>query len=72
MVASHPGYQAAEMKELEVPLPGTDAGGVLGDGLGDGLGSTSSQDEDGAAVTRDAARAERKREVSMLGTKPKE
>lgn len=60
---SHPGYQAEEMKEVEfvVPFPGTGTGKV-----GDGLGSTRSQD-DGAAATRDAARTERKREVSMLG-----
>jgi hypothetical protein len=59
VVASHPGYQADEMKEDEVdPLLGTDTGGV-----GSGLGSTSSQD--GAATTRDATRAETKRGASM-------
>ena len=66
--ASHPGNQAAEMKLDEfVPLFGTDTGVV-----GTGVGSTSSQDVagDGAAVTKDAARAERKRDVSMsLGLK---
>ena len=60
VAASHPGYQAAEIKLDEVvPLPEPDAG-VVGSGFG-----WSWQDVDGAAVTRDAARAERKRDVSM-------
>ena len=58
LVASHPGYQPAEMKLAEVdPLFGTDT-----DGVGGWVGSVS---QGGAAVTMDAARAERKREVSM-------
>jgi len=66
VVASHPGYQAAEIKLDEVvPLFGIDTGVV-----GSGLGSTSSQDVDGAAVTKDAARSEREIAVSMsLGLK---
>jgi len=62
VVASHPGYQAAEMNLAGVdPLYGTDTGGV------GWLGSVS---QGGAAVTMDAARAERKREASMpLGRK---
>jgi hypothetical protein len=58
-VASHPGYQADEMKELEVdPLFGRDTGGVgwLGSRL---------QDVEGAATTRDAASAETTRDVSI-------
>lgn len=63
VVASHPGYQAADMKEFEfVPLPGADTGG-----LGNGLGSESSQDVEGAAVASDAASTERKRDASILG-----
>jgi len=57
LAASHPGNQAAEMKEV-VPLFGLDIGGE-----GDGVGCTSPQD--GAAATTEAARAERKREASM-------
>jgi hypothetical protein len=44
--------------------------GVYAGVLGSWLGATSSQDVDGAAVTKDTARAERKRDVNMsLGSK---
>lgn len=60
LAALHPGYQAAEMKLVEfVPLFEPDTGVV-----GSGVGVTSSQD-DGAAVTKDAARTERKRKASI-------
>ena len=62
LLTAHPETQADETKGVEVefvPLCEPDAG-VVGSGPGD----TSSQD-DGAAVTRDAARAERKRGASM-------
>jgi len=54
---SHPGYHADDMKEVEfVPL----LFGVLDTGC---VGCRSPYD--GAAVTRDAARVERRTEVSM-------
>lgn len=55
-VASHPGYQAAEMKEVEDdvdPLVGFDGIIVV----------------DGAAAAKDAARAESRTELSMLEIK---
>jgi hypothetical protein len=58
LVALHPGYQAAEMKGVELDPLATDS-----DGAGD-------RPSDGAAATNDAARAESKMEGSMsLGKK---
>ena len=66
-MASHPGYQAAEMNFVEpVPLFGTPDGGWVGVGVM--LDDTRSHD--GAAVTTDTARAERRTGVSIsLGSK---
>ena len=63
---SHPGYQAPEMNwDGVVPLPEPDTGVV-----GSGFASTSPHDVGGTAVTKDAARAGRRRDVSMfLGLK---
>lgn len=67
VVFPHPGYQAEEMNSwgVVVPLPEPDTGLV-----GSGFGAASPHDVDGTAVTKDAARAGRRRDVSMfLGLK---
>ena len=68
LAAVHPVTQAPELNWVGEPVP------LFGTGtlVGSGLESTSSQDDDGAAAAKDAARAERKREASMaLGLKEK-